>query len=94
MFIGMLPVFYMDAAKVDRDVAKGCTCMLQLLFPIFHLFFFRRMLQVCLFECCICFHTYVVSVLSGCCVCLQWFQVFFRCFCKCFKRMFQVFHLS
>jgi hypothetical protein len=55
--------------------------------------FFRRMLQVYLSRCCICFHIYDANVLSRCCVCLQWFQVIFRCLCRCFRCMFQMFHL-
>ena len=34
----------------------------------YYTYFFRRMLQVCLSGCCICFHTYVASVLSKCCI--------------------------
>jgi hypothetical protein len=56
---------------------------------------FLRILQVCLFGCCICFHTYDASVLSGCCVCLQWFQVLFQVFLQVgFRRMFQMFVFS
>ena len=59
----MLQVFHMNVAKVDRDVAyiamvvHGCC---KLLFSMFYLFF-RRMLQVCLSECCICF-THMLQV--------------------------------
>jgi hypothetical protein len=59
----MLQVFHMDVSKVDQDVAHvamvvhvGC----KRLFQMFHLFF-RRMLQVCLFGCCI-FFTYMLKV--------------------------------
>ena len=47
--------------------------------------FYRRMLQVCLFECCICFtHMLQVFYLDVTYI-IQWFQVFFfRCFCKYF----------
>ena len=49
-----------------------------------------RMLQVCLFRCCICFtHMLQVFYLNVAYV----FQVFFMCFCKCLKCMFEVFHL-
>jgi hypothetical protein len=92
-FIDMLQVFYVDVAKVDRDVAyvaMDVHVCCKLLFPMFHLFFFRRMLQVSFIWMLHMFHTYVASVLSGCCVC---FTMFFRCFCKCFKCMFQVFDL-
>jgi hypothetical protein len=85
-------VFYTDVAKVDRDVAYVAMVVhvcCKRLFPMFH--FFRRMLQVCLFGCCICFHTYVPSVLSRCCV---MFAMVFKYFCRCFRGMFQVFHLS
>jgi hypothetical protein len=47
---------------------NGCTPMLQA--SIFNVTFFRRMLQMCLSRCCICFRTYVVSVLSRCYTCL------------------------
>jgi hypothetical protein len=73
-FRGMLQTFYMNVAKVDRDVAYVAMVVhvcYKLLF-LFHLFF-RCILQVFLFECCICFRIYVASVLSGCCV-LQWFS--------------------
>ena len=73
----MLQVFHMDVTKVDRDVAYVVIVLhvrCKLMFPMFHLFFFRRMLQVCLFWC-----TYV----------LQWFQVFLGVFASvsntCFK---------
>ena len=72
-FRGMLQAFDMDVAKVDRDVAYVAMVVqvcCKSLSPMFHVFF-RRMLQACFFGCCICFLTYVASVLSGCCVCLQ-----------------------
>jgi uncharacterized membrane protein len=85
-------VFHTDIAKVDRDVANGCTHMLQASTPMFHLFF-RCMLQACLSRCCI----YLTHILQLFCldvahVC-NGFQVFFRGFHKCFRHMFQVFHL-
>jgi hypothetical protein len=56
-------VFHMGVAKVDH----GVTCVTMVvhisckrLFPLFHLFS-RRMLQVCLSRCCICF-TYMLQV--------------------------------
>jgi hypothetical protein len=72
---------------------NGCARMLQA--PILNVssVFLRRILQVCLSKCCICFYTYDVSVSSGCCICLQRFQVFFRCFCKCFRHRFQMLDL-
>jgi hypothetical protein len=54
-FRGMLQVFYMDVAKIYWDVAHVAMVVHichKHLFQIFHLFF-RRMLQVCLFGCCI-----------------------------------------
>jgi hypothetical protein len=86
-------VFHMDVVKVNRDVAYVAMVVYvccKLLFPMFHLFF-RRLLQVCLSGCYICFTHMFTSVLSGYCVC---FCNGFRCFCKCFRRMFQMFHLS
>ena len=47
----------MDVVKVDQDIAYvGMVVHVccKLLFPMFYLFF-RRMLQVCLSVCCICF---------------------------------------
>jgi hypothetical protein len=95
----------MDVVKVDRDVAYVVLVIhvcYKLLFSMFH--FFQRMLQVCLSGCCICFHTYIASVLSECCVCLQWFKCFsgvfasisdacFKCF-MVFRRMLQLLHLN
>jgi hypothetical protein len=52
-----LLVFYMDVAKVDWDVAYVAIVVhvcCKLLVPCL-ICFFRRMLQVCLFGCCICF---------------------------------------
>jgi hypothetical protein len=73
-----------DVAKVDRDVAYVAIVVhvcCKHLSPMFHLFF-RRMLQVCLSQCCICFthmlqvfYLHVVYISNG-------FQVFF---CKCFQ---------
>ena len=88
-------VFHMDVAKVDRDVtyvvvaARVCCKRLSQCF----IYFFIRMMQVCLFGCCICFThmlqvfyldvAYVFAIVSS----------VFRCFYKCFRCMFQVFHL-
>ena len=59
-FRGMLQVFHIDVSKVDHDVAHVAmvvyVCCKRLL-QMFYLFF-RRMLLVCLFGCCICF-TYI-----------------------------------
>jgi hypothetical protein len=55
--------------------------------------FFDICCKCVLSRCCICFHTYDVSALSGSYVCLQLFQIFFICFCNCFIRMFQMFYL-
>jgi hypothetical protein len=56
-FRGMLQVFHTDVAKIDRDIAYVAIVVqvcCKPLFPMFHLLF-RRMLQVCLSRCCICF---------------------------------------
>jgi hypothetical protein len=92
-FIGMLQVFHIDVAKVDRNVAMTIHVCCKRLFQMFHLFF----------------QTYVASVFIGmlyifsrkCCKCFFWmlymflmaFQVF-SVFSKCFRRMFQVCYLS
>jgi hypothetical protein len=71
------------------DVARcciccnGCTYMLQGSIPNVLYIFFRRMLQACLFGCCIYFHTYVESVLSG----VVYVCNGFKCFCKYFSRI-------
>jgi hypothetical protein len=78
-FRDMLQVFHLDVAKLDQDVAYVAMVVhvyCKLLFQRF-ICFFRRMLQVCLSRCCICFHTYVTNILSGCCI---WFAMVFKCF--------------
>jgi hypothetical protein len=63
----MLQVFHTDVVKLDRDVAYVAMAIqvcCKRLFQMFHLFF-RRMLQVFLFGCCICFtHTLQVFYLD------------------------------
>jgi hypothetical protein len=101
-FRGMLQEFHTDVAKVDHDVAYVAIVVhicCKSLSPMFHLFF-RCMLQVCLYGCCIYFHTYVASVLSIYYVCLQWFlsvltnvsDAYFKCFICLFFCMLQVLH--
>jgi hypothetical protein len=102
----MFQVFQADVAKVDRDVAYVVIVVhvcCKSLFPMFHLFF-RRMLQVCLSGCYICF-TYMLQMfyLDVAYVC-NGFQVFFMCFAsvsdacfKCFIYLFfmlKVLHLN
>jgi hypothetical protein len=80
-------MFYTDVAKVDRDVAHVAMVVhvcCNLLFSIFHLFFFPTYVASMFIGCCICFHTYDTSVSYGCCVCLQWFQVLFQVFLQVF----------
>ena len=79
--LDMFQVFYMDFAKVDRDVAYVAIVVhvcCKLLFPMF-LFFQMHVASVFIWMLYI-FYTYVASVLSGCYVCLQWFQVFLQVF--------------
>jgi len=81
---GMLQLFRMDVAKVDRDVAYVVMVVhicCKLLFSMFHLFFFKHMLQVYLFGCCICF-TRVTIVVSGCCISVfaSVSDICFKCF--------------
>jgi hypothetical protein len=54
---GMLQVFHMDIAKVDRDIAYVamaihvcCKCLSQMFYLFYH-----TILQVCLLGCCIYF---------------------------------------
>jgi hypothetical protein len=72
-FISMLQVFYMDVTKVDREVAYVIMVVhvcCQLLFSCFICFLELYYVVSVLFGCCIHFHVYVASVLSGCYVCL------------------------
>jgi hypothetical protein len=77
----------MDVAKVDRDVlyvAMVVHVCCKSLFQMFHLFF-KRMLQVCLSRCCICFtHMLQVFYLDVAYV----FQWLFKCF-HVFLQVFQ-----
>jgi hypothetical protein len=87
-----LQAFHTDVAKVDQDVANVAMVVhvcCKSLSPMFYLFF-RRMLQACLFGCCICFHTYVAIILSECYVC---FAMVFKCFI-CFFYRLQMLHLN
>ena len=92
-------MFHLDVASVSRGCCKnrsgccsGCTRMLQAFVPNVAAVFSRRMLQVCLFECCICFihmlkafYLDVVYVLYG-------FRVFLGAFCRCnLQNHFQIF---
>jgi hypothetical protein len=71
-------VFQMDVAKVDQGVAyvAWCTRMLQRSVTNVSSVFSRRMLQVCLSGCSICFthtlHVFYLDVGYGC----NGFQVF------------------
>ena len=88
-------MFRMDVAKIDRDVAYVAMVVhvcCKRLFPIFYLFF-RRMLQVCLFGCCICFTHMLQMFYLDVAYVYNGFQVFSGV-CEFFRRMFQVFHLS
>jgi hypothetical protein len=62
-FIWTLQVFHVDVAKVDRDVAYVALVLTYVASYCFQCFgyFSRRMFQMCLFECCICF-TYMLQV--------------------------------
>ena len=76
--------------KIDRDVAYVAMVVhvcCKRLFPIFHLFF-RRVLQVCLSGCCICF-THMLQVFYQM---LHMFAVVFK-YCQVFFQMFQT-HVS
>jgi hypothetical protein len=80
-FRGTLQVFCMDVVKVDRNIAYYVAMTIHVcckrMFQMFHLVFFLRMLQVCLFGCCKCFiHMLQVFYLDIAYV-LQWI-------CKCF----------
>ena len=101
-------MFHMDIVKVDPDVAYVAMVVhrsFKLLFLMFYLFFIR-MLQVCLFGCCICF-THILQVFYldvGCVFCnglfkcfmcfLQMFQIYVSSVLSVFRRMLQMFHLD
>ena len=77
-FRGMLQVFYIDVAKVDRDVPYVVMVVhvcCKRMFLMFHLFF-RCMLQVFLSGCCICFtHMLQVFYLN-----VAYVAMVFKCF--------------
>jgi hypothetical protein len=50
------------------------------------IYFFRHMLQACLFGCCMYF-IWMLHIFYNC------FSSVFRCFYKCFRRMMQVFQV-
>jgi hypothetical protein len=67
---------------------NGCTRMLQRSVTNISSVFFRRMLQVCLFGCCICFtHIFRVFYLDGC----NGFQVFLGVFSSVLEACFKCF---
>jgi hypothetical protein len=79
-FKGMLQVFYMDVAKVDRDdayVAVVVHLCCKLLFPMFHLFFQTYVASVFIWIYCICFTHMFASILFGCFI---YFCNSFKCF--------------
>jgi hypothetical protein len=81
---------------------NGCARMLQSFCFQCFIYFFIRMLQVCLSRCYICFtHMLHVFHLDVACTFAMAFSSVFRCVsdvcCKCFncsKRMMQLFHLD
>jgi hypothetical protein len=80
-------VFHMDVAKVDLDVAYVAllyTYVSRFCSQCF-IYFFRRMLQMCLSECCIWFTHIFASVLSA------YLQVFFRRMLQMVSSVFEVF---
>jgi hypothetical protein len=52
---------------------------------MFKLFFFRRMLHVCIIWMMHMFHAYIASVLFGCCVYFIWFSRVFQLFLQVFQ---------
>ena len=81
-FGGVLQVFHMDVAKVDRDGAYVASFSFQCF-----ICFSRLMLIVCLSGCCICFTHMFASVLSECCV---YFCIGFKCFSVVFASVLGV----
>jgi hypothetical protein len=102
----MLQVIHMNVAKVDQDVAHVAAAVhvcCKHLFQIFHLFFFIRILQVCLFWnvvyishiCCICFILMLHMFCNDIFKCfLQVFQKHVSSVSSVFSYMLQMFHLD
>jgi hypothetical protein len=77
----MLQAFYIDVAKVDRDVAHVAMVIhvcFKCMFQMFYLF--QMYVASILFRCC--------KSRPGCCIYMQVFQVFSYVCCKCFIWMF------
>jgi hypothetical protein len=66
-FSGMLQLFHMDVAKVDRDVAYVAMVVHVCCKHLSQCFidFFRRMLQVCLSRCYICCKCFIQTHVSS-----------------------------
>jgi hypothetical protein len=82
-------VFYTDVAKVNQDVAYVARVVhvcCKLSVPNVSSVFSRRMLQVCLFRCCICFTPMLQVFYRDVAYVLQYFFKYFR-------YIFRVFHL-
>jgi hypothetical protein len=97
-------VFYMDVAKVDRDVAHVATVIhvcCKRLFQIFHLFFQTYVASVFIWMLYM-FHTYLASVFFSMLhiFCNGFFKCFYNVSYACFKyficlqTMLQMFHLD
>ena len=93
-------MFHTDVVKVDRDVAYVAS-----VYPQRFIYFFIRMLQVCLFGCRICFThmlqvfyrdvVYVFTMVSSVFqVFLQVFQIYILSVSSVFRHMLQVLHLN
>jgi hypothetical protein len=78
-FGGMLQVFYIDIAKVDRDVAHVAMVFSNVCPKCF----------ICFSVCCNCF-IWILQSRSGCCIYIHVASVCFKCF-LCFIRMLHMF---
>ena len=94
-FKGMLQVFYIDVAKIHRDVAMvfssvrpKCFICFRRMLQVFHLYVakvdldvaYTCMLQAYVSSVLSCFICMFISVSSECCICLQWFSNVFQAF--------------
>jgi len=88
-FRGMLQVFHMDVAKLDRDVTYVAMVVLYVacVYSKCFIYFFRHMFASVFTWMLHMFYLDVAYILQ------LLFQAFFGCFYKCFRCMLQVFEL-
>ena len=93
-FRGMLQVFQMDVAKVNRDVAYVAMVVHVFrkgMLPMFHVFL--DVYRKCVYLNVVYIFTHMMQVFYLDVAMFTMVSSVFRCFCKCFRNMFQMFHL-